>query len=86
MKFDIAGEEEEGNVDEHHLDKHLNGECRRFAKTDVTTEVHEDLCAIRRGIPHIHKAFLFLQRGTDTPSESPRPQSFPEAVISPTKF
>ena len=39
VQYDITGQEEEGKADEQHQDIHLNGECRRFAKTDLTTEV-----------------------------------------------
>ena len=72
--YEVVDSDDAGVIDDTHRDLFVLNETRRFNTAELTPEVYEDITLIRRGLPPIGTAFF--RAGADTPSESPKPESF----------
>ena len=72
--YEVVDSDDAGITDNTQQDIYVKNETRRFKTAELTPEVHEDITLIRQGLPPIGTAFF--RAGEQTPSESPKPESF----------
>ena len=72
--YEVVDSDDAGATDNTKQDLFVINETRRFNTAELTPEVYEDITLIRRGLPPIGTAFF--RAGAQTPSESPKPESF----------